>query len=251
VPKKLRQGVLRLALRLTPKRLAPRQHERIRRALDPTWYRHAVGGMWNGIGRLQFDFMVGQGLQPYHSFLDVGCGSLRGGLYFIRYLDQDRYCGMDLRAPLLKGGQAEIRRAGLQDKGAVLLQDGTFRFSRFERRFDLAIAQSLFTHLPFNAIMRCLTEMEGALAPGGRFYATFFANNGPRLRIDEIRLMRGGKELWPGWVRCDSDPYYYDPDIFRWAVDGSTLDCTLFGDWGHPADQQMLLFTKKDAATAR
>jgi cyclopropane fatty-acyl-phospholipid synthase-like methyltransferase len=201
--------------------------------------------MWDEIGHLQFDFMVKEGLEPTNSLLDVGCGSLRGGIHFIRYLDDGQYCGMDLRAPLLKNGREEIRRAGLEGKAPILLHDGKFRFSEFDRKFDFAIAQSVFTHLPFNAIARCLAEMEGALAPGGRFYATFFANSGPRLRIDEIHLMRDGKELWPGWIRCDSDPYYYDPDIFRWVVEGSTLKYTYYGDWGHPADQKMALFTKE------
>lgn len=42
-------------------------------------HRIAVGGMWDEIGKLQFEFMVKQGLKPHHKFLDIGCGSLRGG----------------------------------------------------------------------------------------------------------------------------------------------------------------------------
>lgn len=42
-------------------------------------HRGAVGGMWDQIGKLQFEFMVKHGLKPEHKFLDIGCGSLRGG----------------------------------------------------------------------------------------------------------------------------------------------------------------------------
>ena len=40
-------------------------------------HRESVGGMWDEIGCLQFEFLKKQGLLPEHKFLDVGCGSLR------------------------------------------------------------------------------------------------------------------------------------------------------------------------------
>jgi hypothetical protein len=42
-------------------------------------HRELIGGMWETIGRLQFDFMVAQGLIPSSTLLDIGCGALRGG----------------------------------------------------------------------------------------------------------------------------------------------------------------------------
>jgi hypothetical protein len=62
---------------------------------QPLWHRKAVGGLWDEIGRLQFDYFVSQGLVPHHRLLDLGCGSLRGGVHFIAYLDPDRYSGVD------------------------------------------------------------------------------------------------------------------------------------------------------------
>jgi len=41
-------------------------------------HRRYVGGMWEEIGQLQFDYLVSQGLRPEHVFCDVACGSLRG-----------------------------------------------------------------------------------------------------------------------------------------------------------------------------
>ena len=60
------------------------------------WHRAAVGGRWEEIGRLQFDFLVRQGLMPEHFFLDVGCGSWRGGVHFVDYLLSHRYFGVDV-----------------------------------------------------------------------------------------------------------------------------------------------------------
>ncbi len=50
------------------------------------WSGKAVGGMWDKVGVLQFDFLMKQGLQSHYALLDVGCGSLRGGIHFIKYL---------------------------------------------------------------------------------------------------------------------------------------------------------------------
>lgn len=36
-------------------------------------HREPVGGMWEEIGRLQFDFLIQNGLKPDHKLLDVGC----------------------------------------------------------------------------------------------------------------------------------------------------------------------------------
>jgi len=42
-------------------------------------HRQAIGGLWEEMGKLQFDYLISQKLMPHHQFLDVGCGSLRGG----------------------------------------------------------------------------------------------------------------------------------------------------------------------------
>jgi SAM-dependent methyltransferase len=202
-------------------------------------HRAVVGGMWEEMGRKQLEYLVEQGLRPDHHFLDVGCGSLRGGIHFVRYLEPDRYCGLDIQQPLLDAGRRELDAAGLDPDAAWLMQDDAFRFGRFERRFDFALAQSVFTHLPFNTIMRCLAEIECALRPGGRFYATFFRHPAPRLSAEPLRQTEKITS-YP-----DRDPFHYDPDVFRWAVEGSTLDVELVGDWDHPRNQQMLLFAKR------
>jgi SAM-dependent methyltransferase len=211
----------------------------VRYRLRPGSYRTAVGGLWDELGALQFDYLVAQGLKPEHRLLDVGCGSLRGGLRFIAYLDTGNYHGIDISSHLLAAGRRELAKAGLAAREPHLIVDDAFRFGRFSVPFDYALAVSVFTHLPFNVIMRCLTEVERVLVPGGRFYATFYLNHGQRLNVAPY------KERAAGTTTIDSDPFYYDPDIFRWAVAESSLDFTLIGDWKHPRNQQLMLFTKR------
>jgi SAM-dependent methyltransferase len=213
-----------------------------RRMLPRAWYKAAVGGMWEKMGTLQFDFLQAQGLTPGHCFLDVGCGSLRGGLHFVRYLDRGHYFGIDASADLLEAGRVELKRAGLEQKCPILVTMADFDLSLLHRTFDYALAQSVFTHLPLNSIMRCLANMEGALVEGGRFYATFFENPGGKLG------------LIPAIHHCedctlttfyDRDPYHYDFGTFEFICQGTKLKAEQIGEWGHPRDQRMMAFVKK------
>jgi SAM-dependent methyltransferase len=216
-----------------------------RRSRAPDWHRKAIGGAWEEIGQLQFDFLVGEGLTPEHYLLDVGCGSLRGGVHFVKYLEPGHYFGIDQSADLLAAGESELQRAGVTGKNPALVARSDFAAEHFGQRFDFALAQSLFTHLPFNSIVRCVAEVDRVLRPGGRFFASFFVNPGPRLRTDP--MVRPEHVLD---VHVDRDPYYYDPALFSWLCEGSDLVCENRGEWGHPRMVQMLMFTKKAAHSA-
>ena len=142
--------------------------ERYHRLWDPDWHRSTVRGntaFWDYLGKLQLDYLVEQGLQPEHYLLDVGCGPLRAGVHFIGYLEPGHYAGVDKRgARLERAAEVELPRHGLEDKAPLLLVNEDFEFSKLGQTFDYAIAQSVFTHLPANNIVRCLVEMDGAPA---------------------------------------------------------------------------------------
>ena len=75
---------------------------------ESLWHRWAIGGRWEEIGQLRLDFLRERGLQPQHHLLDVGCGSLRGGVRFILYLETGHYSGLDRNDRLLDVGRTEI-----------------------------------------------------------------------------------------------------------------------------------------------
>jgi hypothetical protein len=218
------------------KRAIPRRYWRY---IDADWHRKAIGLPWDALGKLQFDFLVDQGLQPHHYLLDVGCGPLRGGVNFIRYLEPGRYFGVDRQQALLEAGRdVEIPRAGLAHKRPVLTVMENFDFERLGQEFDYALAQSVFTHLPLNKIVRCLMNVEKVLVAGGRFFATIYENERGKLNLDPV-------EQRPGLVsRFDADPFHYDFGTFEWICDGTSLRAEYLGDWNNPRNQKMLLFTK-------
>jgi hypothetical protein len=74
-------------------------------------HRGAVGRMWEEIGNLQFEFLTARGPHPHHHLPDVGCGALRGGIHFIRYLVASNYHGVDVNASLIEAGRHEIAQA--------------------------------------------------------------------------------------------------------------------------------------------
>ncbi len=211
-------------------------------ALDrpPGWHRAQVGGLWDVMGPMQLEYLRSNGLQPGHRLLDVGCGSLRGGLHFIEYLEPGNYVGVDRSKRLVDAGRGELRDTGLDSRRPTLVVNEEFDF-RGLGSFDFAIAQSVFSHLTFNRIVRCTSNAAEVLRPGGQFFATFFPHPGPRLATAPITVEGDADALD---VYCDRDPYYYDPDIFRWLCEGSVLSCEYRGDWGHPRGQHMLVFTR-------
>lgn len=200
-------------------------------------HRNFVGGMWDVIGPLQFTFMKNVGLRPEHKLADVGCGSLRGGVHFIRYLNPGNYYGLDINQSLLDGAAVEVSDAGLTDKAPKLLRADDFTVAQFGVKFDYAISVSLFTHLFLNHIVRCLTCVAIALKPGGKYFSTFF--EAPRSPCLETITHQPGGIV----TNYDSNPFHYSFAELEYAGRLAGLRCERIGDWGHPRAQKMLCFT--------
>lgn len=206
-------------------------------------HREAVGGMWDEIGLLQFNFMVEMGLKPHHLLLDIGCGSLRGGVHFIKYLDEGHYFGVDKDPKLIELGMAvELPKYGLGNKQASFVANPDFDFVMFGVKFDFAIAQSLFTHLPLNDIMVCLDNARRVLVDEGRLYATFFSS-GSYHHMWYVPHNHGGCIV----THPNRDPYHYEPTMLMSA--GSGLDSKYIGDWNHPRGQHMMEYIRRQQWT--
>jgi len=201
-------------------------------------HRRFVGGSWQAIGGLQLRFLREQGLRRSDRLLDVGCGALRAGVRFVRYLDAGNYFGLDVNADLLRAGlDIELPAAGLADKlpSTNLRCEDRFDASRFGVTFDMAIAQSVFTHLPLNHIRLCLVRLASVMAPGGAFFATFFRCPAGH-PIDEP--LQHAKAT----THTEKDPFHYRVDDFAWAISELPWRIDDIGDWGHPFGQEMLRF---------
>ncbi len=205
--------------------------------IDNKNYRDFVGGLWEELGKLQFDFLVANGLKPSHKTLDIGCGCLRGGLHYIDYLDTGNYFGLDVNSSLIEAGRREVKEARLEGKQPTLLVDDQFNLAKFDEKFDFMISVSVFTHLPINMIVRCLNEVAKHLKPKGVYYSTFF--QAPKsVYINELEHQPGGI-----MTHYDKDPFHYSFEEMMWMAAITNLEVKLIGDWGHPRDQKMVVFT--------
>ncbi len=208
--------------------------------IDAGEHRRLVGGMWDEIGLKQFDFLKAQGIGPGHRLMDIGCGCLRGGVFFVPYLEEGHYCGIDMNASLIEAGKMELfKDARNIAKRPDLRVTDRFDLAQFGVRFDYVLAVSVFTHLHANHIGRCLVETKKVLAPNGKFFATFFPAPVP-LHLESIPR-DSGRII----THCDRDPFHYSLAEMEVLSRFAGLAVKFIGDWGHPRQQQMLCFTKE------
>lgn len=189
-------------------------------------HRGYVGGLWEEIGRLQFDFLRARGLTPETTLLDIACGALRLGRLAIPWLAPGRYLGLEKEVALLSAGLAEELAPGLAEaKRPEFVVSADFAFHRFSRPAGLAIAQSLFTHLPPGLIRLCLARAPAALAPGARLYATF---------LEAARPMDNPAQPH------DHAAFVYTPEEMAEMGRAAGFEPRFLGDWGHPRGQVMM-----------
>ncbi len=140
----------------------------------------AVGGMWEEIGILQFEILVRHGLDPKHTLLDIGCGTLRGGRHFIRFLDVGNYTGIDISRAALEYAHLLVENEGLSGKKPRLMLnwEKSLHFSDLSKeRFDFLLAQSVFTHLPREEIQKCFIGVRKIMHSESLFFFTFRARD--------------------------------------------------------------------------
>lgn len=191
-------------------------------------HRQYVGGMWDEIGRLQFTFLLSQGLLPHHYLCDVACGSLRAGVHFIPYLDKGHYLGIDKEQLLIDEGiKNEIGEELYNSKTPQFVVSSEFEFERFSARPDFVLAQSLFTHLPPRYIDKCFRKLRDWISPHGVFYATFFETATERDNPSEPH---------------DHGLFCYTKRQMEEFGERCSFVTTYIGDWRHPRGQVIVKY---------
>jgi len=136
----------------------------------------AVGGLWEEIGTLQFEFLVQSGLKPDHSLLDIGCGTLRGGRNFINYLLKANYTGIDISIRAIESAKELIHSECLEPKKPTLIlnKHKNLQFKMIQSmKFDYLLAQSVFTHLQAHHIEECFAYIGRIMHEKSMFYFTY------------------------------------------------------------------------------
>lgn len=174
---------------------------------------------------MQFCLLIFLGLREYHSLLDIGCGSLRGGKLFIPYLLPNLYFGIEPEQWLIEEGiKNEIGEDMIKIKKPNFSNDRNFTLSIFNQKFDFLLAQSIFSHASQTQIRRCFSEAKKVMKPFSIFAATY---------------MEGEKDyIGDKWVYPDCCTYTYSK--MKELINEQNLSCQKI-EWPHPAGQKWLV----------
>ena len=202
-----------------------------KQGVEQAGHREYVGGAWEEIGKLQFDFLTDEGLEPYHYLVDIACGSLRAGVHIITYLNKGNYIGLEKEKSLIeKGIEEELKEGIYEEKKPNFIISDNFEFEKIEKTINYAIAQSLFTHLPPEDIEICFRKLRKVIKNDGVFYATFF-----KTKIKKINP----KE------RHDHASFYYTKSEMEEFGEKNGWISKYRGDWGHPRGQVLVEYHPK------
>lgn len=142
--------------------------------LDPKSKRHSLVGpakLWKMKQKFQIKFLMEFGLLPHHNFLDIGCGTLRGGIPIINYLNTENYHGIEVRENVLHEARKELLESGLEKKKPNLTLFDDFKLLNFSMKFDVIFAFSVLIHLEDSILEKCFEFIQRNLSSNGVFYA--------------------------------------------------------------------------------
>ena len=189
-------------------------------------HRVYVGGDFEKIGQWQFDFLLNQGsLKPNNIFLDIACGSLRLGRKMIPYLDDNCYFGIDSNEEILKKGiELELKD---ESKSPQFSVNSNFDFS-FCTKYDIAWANSLFSHLTKDDILLCLTNLKKISNITSIFYFTYFETTNKNMEDKNPNESHARKD------------FYYNYETIENLASKSGWNIEKIKNTDHPRNQKII-----------
>ena len=174
-------------------------------------YKDYVGGgadRWELRGSFQIYFLKKMGLRHDSKLLDIGCGPIRAGAHFIRYLDEGNYHGVDYNEDFIKIAERITAEKGLVGKKPTFEVIKNFYFNHIQPVFDYAILFSVFNHCHHEQREHLFRNISTPMKKGGLVYithATGFKSymKNPKLRLTNQFNYKDFDIIKFGWKRKD------------------------------------------------
>ncbi|WP_404310896.1 class I SAM-dependent methyltransferase [Neorhodopirellula lusitana] len=177
----------------------------------------------------QLNYLIENGMQPHHRFLDFGCGTGSAAVNFVRYLEPQNYTGIDIASECIRIAQKRIADHDLLDQQPNFHWiNGDAAGPLQDQKFDVIWAQSVLTHMPPEDISSLLQTVEKFMHSESRFFATF-AHTPAEPRHHRYK------------------DWYYNAEFFSELTENSPLSCRIMDTWAHPNSSidRMLCFERR------
>lgn len=136
--------------------------------------RHSLVGqpkLWEMKRDFQIKFLISKGLKPENLFLEIGCGTLRGGIPVINYLNSEKYWGIESRANVLEEAEKEVVDSNMEGKKPTLILPRTMDTQSADLKFDFIWAFSVLIHMSNPILEENIKMISQHLSKDGVFYA--------------------------------------------------------------------------------
>ena len=181
-------------------------------------------------GREAFNFLVSKaGLQAGNTVLEVGCGSMRIGVWMTAFLDVGKYhCIEPDRKSLQHGIAYEVPLHGLIGKNPRFASNAQFDLSTFgDTVFDFVLMHAVDIHFSPKLSNSCFLQLLKRVRPGGRVLLSHTDPHFLRLPATENRANSAGfRKTRTFWEECEmyqcrgacfDDPKCASFDGYKWV----------------------------------
>lgn len=169
-------------------------------------YVNAVGGLWDTVGPLQYNYLLKEELKPEHKLLDVCCGSFRVGRFLINYLEKNNYFGFDANSQLIDAGIKNVlsQLDNLNEKidfstqiKTLRIDDNLIDYANIYDKMDYIWIHAVADHIQPEIFLKHLCEMSKIMHNSTKMYVTIFLDE------DDVEVISRGwgttfknKEYW-------------------------------------------------------
>jgi len=139
-------------------------------------YMKHIGGEeneWEERGEFQFKLLKALGLQKNDSVLDYGCGPIRAGRYFIRFLNDRGYAGVDYNESFIEASKYIVSKdASLFNKNPFLDWFPNFDLEKLKTKFDFILLFSVLNHCSLEQRKTFFREIISAMKKNSKLIIT-------------------------------------------------------------------------------
>jgi len=160
--------------------------------------RHALVGhpdLWKMKRDFQIMFLKTHGLVQSDSLSDLGCGTLRGGIPLIEYLNEGGYFGLEVRPEVLVEARKELADANLVAKRPTLLLLSETNLLPVQH-FDYVWAFSVLIHMDDESLRKAIALVSNTLSGKGVFFANVNIGSGKELEWQGFPVVRRPLEFY-------------------------------------------------------